>query len=222
VDAYIPRTHTHTHHTIPLDSCFISRDSTIQLVSLCIHRDVPTTLLGSLCVHRPSQGYTHNPTVVSLCARRVVPTTPLGSLCVHRPSQGYTHNPTGLPVRSQGYTYTPMRIPVPSQGSPHSRPHPKPLLNPYSSQFPSRPSNLSVFFTSLFSVFCLRHILSPTFIRPVPSLIMSLSDSVWSSPPHRTSSYQRSSAHSSQPLRLFISVSQIHPRPGIYFSDSFP
>ena len=49
--------------------------------------------------------------------------------------------------------------------------HRKPLLNPYVSQFPSLPSNLSVFLTSSFSVFCLRQILSPTLMGPVPSLI---------------------------------------------------
>jgi len=41
--------HTHTYtNLISLDSWFISRDS--------------TTPLGSLCAHRPCQGYTHNPT----------------------------------------------------------------------------------------------------------------------------------------------------------------
>jgi len=49
--------------------------------------------------------------------------------------------------------------------------HRKPLLNPYVCQFPSLPSNLSVFLTSSFSVFCLRQILSPTLMGPVPSLI---------------------------------------------------
>jgi len=83
IDAYIPHTHTHTHHTIPLDSWFISRDSTIQLVSLCVHRDVPTTPLGTMCVRRPSQGYTHNP---------IGPPLRL---------QGCTYNPTGLSVLSQ-------------------------------------------------------------------------------------------------------------------------
>ena len=94
---------------------------------------------------------------------------------VHRPSQGYTHNPTGLPVLSQGSTYTPTGIPVPSQEIPHSRPHRKPLLNPYSSQFLSLPCNLSVFFTSLFSLFCLWQILSPTLMGPVLSLIHNVS-----------------------------------------------
>jgi len=96
--AHIPHTHTHTHHTFPLDSWFISRDSTIQLVSLCVHRDVPTTPLGSLCVHRPCQGYTHNPT--GLPVR----------------SQGCTYNPSGLPVYSQGCTTTP----TPNQDAPHN------------------------------------------------------------------------------------------------------
>ena len=115
--------------------------------------------------------------LVSLCVYRDAPTTPLGSLCFHRPSQGYTHNPIGPPVRSQGSTYIPTRIAVPSQGFPHSRPHRKPLLNSYSSQFPSLPSNVFVFFTSSFSVFCLRLILSPTLmgLGPVPSLIHDVS-----------------------------------------------
>jgi len=115
--------------------------------------------------------------LVSLCVYRDAPTTPLGSLCFHRPSQGYTHNPIGPPVRSQGSTYIPTRIAVPSQGFPHSRPHRKPLLNSYSSQFPSLPSNVFVFFTSSFSVFCLRLILSPTLmgLGPVPSLIHNVS-----------------------------------------------
>jgi len=83
VDAYIPHTHTHTHHTIPLNFWFISRDSTIQLVSLCACRDVHTTPLVSLCVHRPSEGYTHNPT--GLRVR----------------SQGCTYHSIGLSVHSQ-------------------------------------------------------------------------------------------------------------------------
>ena len=87
MDAYIPHTHTCTHHTIPLDSWFISRDSAVQLVSLCVHRDVPTTPLSTLCVHRPSQGCTHNPT--SLPVR----------------SQGCTYTPTGIPVPSQGFPH---------------------------------------------------------------------------------------------------------------------
>jgi len=67
--------HTYTsNHSILLDIWSISRDS--------------TTALGSLCVHRPCQGYTHNPT----------------GLPVH--SQGCTYNPTGLPLRSQGCTHT--------------------------------------------------------------------------------------------------------------------
>jgi len=120
-------------------------------------RDTPTILLVSLCVHRDA------------------PTLPLGTLCFHRPSQGYTHNPTGLPVRSQGCTYTPTGIPVPSQGVFCSRPHRKPLLNPYASQFLRLPCNLSVSFTSLFSVFCLRQIFPPTLMGPVPSLIHNVS-----------------------------------------------
>jgi len=44
------------------------------------------TPLGTLCVHRPCQGYTHNPT----------------GLSVH--SQGCTWNPTGISMPSQGYT----------------------------------------------------------------------------------------------------------------------
>jgi len=58
--------HTHTYinrDSIPLDSWSISIDS--------------TTPLGCLCVHRPCQGYTHNPTGLSVR------------------SQGCTYNPTG-------------------------------------------------------------------------------------------------------------------------------
>jgi len=60
-------------------------------------------------------------------------------------------------------------------------------------------------------------------LRPLPphSVIMSLSDSAWSSPPFRSSSYQRGSAHSPEPLSLLISVPQALPSPAIYFSDSF-
>jgi len=75
------RTRTYTN-SILLDSWSISRDS--------------TTPLGSLYVHRPCQGYTHNPT--GLPVR----------------SQGCTYNPTGLPVRSQGCT----RTQTPNQDAP--------------------------------------------------------------------------------------------------------
>ena len=37
----------------------ISRDSTILLVSLCVHRDAPTIPLGSLCIHWDAPS--HNP-----------------------------------------------------------------------------------------------------------------------------------------------------------------
>ena len=83
--------HTHIYpNLIPLDSWSISQDS--------------ITPLGSLCVHRPCQGYTHNPS--GLPER----------------SQGCTYNPTGLPVRSQGCTLrqTPSQD-VPLNLSPPSR-----------------------------------------------------------------------------------------------------
>ena len=49
-------THTYTNATL-LDSWSISRDITIPLVFLCVHRDAPIIPLGSLCIHRdaPSQ-----------------------------------------------------------------------------------------------------------------------------------------------------------------------
>ena len=75
--------HTHTYtNSIPLDSWSIFRDS--------------TTPLGSLCVHRPCQGYTHNPTGL--------------------PVRSY--NPTGLRVSvcSQGCT----RTQTPNKGAPHN------------------------------------------------------------------------------------------------------
>jgi len=52
---YIPHTHTHTNRdAIPLDSWSISRDNTILLVSLCVHRDASTIPLASLqqCNHK--------------------------------------------------------------------------------------------------------------------------------------------------------------------------
>jgi len=82
-----PPSHTHTYtNSIPLNSWSISRDS--------------TTPLGSLCVHRPCQGYTHNPTGL--------PVRSQGCQC--------TYNPTGLPVRSQGCT----RTQAPNQDAPHN------------------------------------------------------------------------------------------------------
>jgi len=88
------RTRTYTN-SIPLDSWSISRDS--------------TTPLGSLYVHRPCQGYTHNPT--GLPVR----------------SQGCTYNPTGLPVRSQGCTRT--QTPnIPNQDAPHNLSPPSRVL----------------------------------------------------------------------------------------------
>jgi len=53
-------THTHIHqHNLAgrVDSWFISRDSTIPLVSLCVHSDVPTIPLVSLCVHRDARSH---------------------------------------------------------------------------------------------------------------------------------------------------------------------
>jgi len=85
---YPLQTHKHTPHNLAgLLAGFISRDSTIQLVSLCVHRDIPTTPLGSLCVHRPCQVYTYNPTGLSVR------------------SQGCTYNPTKIPVPSQGFSH---------------------------------------------------------------------------------------------------------------------
>jgi len=84
-------THTQTN-TIPRDSWSISRDS--------------TTPLGSLCVHRPCQGCTHNPT--GLPVR----------------SQGCTCNPTGLPVHSQGCALTQTS----NQDAPHNFSHPSRVL----------------------------------------------------------------------------------------------
>jgi len=39
-------------NAIPLGSWSISRDITIPLVYLCVHRDTPAIPLGSLCIHR--------------------------------------------------------------------------------------------------------------------------------------------------------------------------
>ena len=60
------------------------------------------TPLGTLCVHRPCQGYTHNPT--GLPVR----------------SQGCSCNPTEISMPSQGCTQTPIKMP-PSTFLPHSR-----------------------------------------------------------------------------------------------------
>ena len=64
--------HTHTYtNAIPLDSWSISRDN--------------TTPLGSLCVHRPCQGYNHNATGLPVhYYDRDAPRIPLGSMCIHR------------------------------------------------------------------------------------------------------------------------------------------
>ena len=108
MDAYIPHTHTHTPYTIPLDSWFISRDSTIQLVSLCVHRDVPTTRMGFLSVHRPSQGYTHNPTGLPVRSQGYT-YTPMGiqrSLCLHR---GFH---TQDPIANPSWTHTHLSFPA--------------------------------------------------------------------------------------------------------------
>jgi len=61
----------------------------------------------------------------------------------------------------------------------------------------------------------------PSWPCPLTIVIMSLSELVWSSPPLRSSSYQRGSAHSAQALSLLILVSQAHPNPAICFSNSF-
>jgi hypothetical protein len=55
---------------------------TIPLVSLCFHRDVPATPLGTLFTGPVRD----TPTIplVSLCFHRDPPTLPRGSLCLHR------------------------------------------------------------------------------------------------------------------------------------------
>jgi len=69
VDACIPHTHTFIN-TIRLDSWIISRDSTIPLVSLCVHRDAPAIPLGSLCVQRDA--HSHKTTMpLRLCDTRL-------------------------------------------------------------------------------------------------------------------------------------------------------
>jgi len=87
--AHISHPHTNRHYTILLKSRFISRDSTIHLFSLCVHRDVPTTPLGSMSVHRPCQAYTHYLTVLLVRSQ---------GIC-----QGCTYKPTGLPVPNIEY-----------------------------------------------------------------------------------------------------------------------
>ena len=93
---YLHPPHAHTPNSIPLDSRSISRDS--------------TTPLGSLCVHRPCQGYTHNPTGLPVL------------------SQGCTYTPNGLLVHSQGCTCTP----TPNQDAPHNLSPPSRVLCFYS------------------------------------------------------------------------------------------
>ena len=41
----------------PAGLLVISRDSTIPLVSLCVHRDAPTIPVGSLCIHRDAPSH---------------------------------------------------------------------------------------------------------------------------------------------------------------------
>jgi len=97
-----------------------------------------------------------------------VPTTPLGSCAFTGPLRD-------TPTISLVSLYVHKNPPILPQGSlrltGNSSLHRKLLLNPYLCQFPSMPSNLSVFLTSSFSVFCLQQILSPTLMGPVPSLI---------------------------------------------------
>ena len=60
-----PRTspiHTQTYtNAMTLDSWSISRDNTIPLVSLCVHRDEPTIPRGALCIH--GDATSHKPTI---------------------------------------------------------------------------------------------------------------------------------------------------------------
>jgi len=93
---YLHPPHEHTPNSIPLDSRSISKDS--------------TTPLGSLCVHRPCQRYTHNPTGLPVL------------------SQGCTYTPNGLLVHSQGCTCTP----TPNQDAPHNLSPPFQVLCFYS------------------------------------------------------------------------------------------
>jgi len=44
-------------NAIPLDSWSISRDNTIPLVSLCVHRDAPAIPLGSPCIHKDAPSH---------------------------------------------------------------------------------------------------------------------------------------------------------------------
>jgi len=44
--------------------------------------------MGTLCAHRPCQGYTHNPTGF-LCVHRDKPAIPLGSMCIYRDVPSY-------------------------------------------------------------------------------------------------------------------------------------
>jgi len=107
-----PPSHTHTYtNSIPLDFWSISRDNTTPLVSLCIHRDALTILLGSLCVHRdapsdnppikmPPSTFSPHPGFYVLCYTCYK--RQHGSLCVCSPGAGFNPleflSPCGLSV----------------------------------------------------------------------------------------------------------------------------
>ena len=65
---------TNPHLSLPISP---SHTQSQSRWTLFVSRDCPIPL-GSLCVHRPCQGYTHNPTGLPVS------------------SQGCTYNPTGL------------------------------------------------------------------------------------------------------------------------------
>ena len=66
--ASLTHTHIHQHNLIPLDSWFISRDSTIPLVSLCVHTRRCTYNPAGLPVHSQGCTLTQNPdAIVALC-----------------------------------------------------------------------------------------------------------------------------------------------------------
>ena len=172
MDAYIPnsRTHTHTHHnpagllvhlqrqynptSLPMRSQRCTRNPTGFSVRSQAQSGIHPQSLWSPCAFAGMYPQPHGALCAFIGPVRDTLTIPLVSLCIHR----------DVPT-------TPLGSLCLHRGFPHSRPHRKPLMNPYLFQFLSLSSNLSVFLTSAFSVFCLRQILSPTLMGPVPSLI---------------------------------------------------